>query len=55
MKLAGKTAIITGEAMGIGRALAEGLAAEGASIVIADRDKPKRQSYKIYLDEFVEL
>ena len=37
MKLAGKTAIITGGAMGIGRALAEGLAAEGANIVIADR------------------
>ena len=37
MKLAGKTAIITGGAMGIGRVLAEGLAAEGAHIVIADR------------------
>ena len=37
MKLAGKSAIITGGAMGIGRALAEGLAAEGARIVIADR------------------
>ncbi len=37
MKLAGKTAIITGGAMGIGRALAEGLAGEGANIVIADR------------------
>jgi NAD(P)-dependent dehydrogenase (short-subunit alcohol dehydrogenase family) len=37
MKLAGKTAIITGGAMGIGRVLAEGLAAEGANIVIADR------------------
>ena len=37
MKLAGKTAIITGGAMGIGRVLAEGLAAEGAHIGIADR------------------
>ncbi|MBT3629328.1 MAG: SDR family oxidoreductase [Rhodospirillaceae bacterium] len=37
MKLAGKTAIITGGAMGIGRVLAEGLAAEGANIIIADR------------------
>jgi NAD(P)-dependent dehydrogenase (short-subunit alcohol dehydrogenase family) len=37
MKLAGKTAIITGGAMGVGRTLAEGLATEGANIVIADR------------------
>jgi NAD(P)-dependent dehydrogenase (short-subunit alcohol dehydrogenase family) len=37
MRLAGKTAIVTGGAIGIGRALAEGLAAEGANIVIADR------------------
>ena len=37
MKLAGKTAIVTGGAMGIGRVLAEGMAAEGANIVIADR------------------
>ena len=36
MKLKGKVAIVTGAAMGIGRALAEGLASEGASIVIAD-------------------
>ena len=55
MKLAGKTAIITAGAMAFGGTLAKGLAAEGASIVIADRDKPKRQSYKIYIDEFVEL
>ncbi len=37
MKLAGKVAIVTGGAMGIGRAIAEGLAADGARIVIADR------------------
>jgi NAD(P)-dependent dehydrogenase (short-subunit alcohol dehydrogenase family) len=37
MKLAGKTAIVTGGAMGIGRAFADGLAAEGANIVIADQ------------------
>ena len=36
MKLQGKVAIVTGGAMGIGRAIAEGLASEGASIVIAD-------------------
>ena len=33
-----KTAIITGGARGIGRAIAEGLAAEGASVIISDAD-----------------
>jgi NAD(P)-dependent dehydrogenase (short-subunit alcohol dehydrogenase family) len=36
VKLAGRVAIVTGGAAGIGRVLAEGLAREGASIVIAD-------------------
>jgi 3-oxoacyl-[acyl-carrier protein] reductase len=39
MKLAGKTAFITGAATGIGRAVAERFAAEGARVVIADRDR----------------
>lgn len=42
MKLAGKVALVTGGAMGIGRAIAEGLASEGASIVIADVDGAER-------------
>ena len=36
MDLAGKVAIVTGGAMGIGYAICEALAAQGASIVIAD-------------------
>jgi NAD(P)-dependent dehydrogenase (short-subunit alcohol dehydrogenase family) len=36
MNLKDKIAIVTGGSMGIGRAMAEGLAAEGAALVIAD-------------------
>lgn len=38
MKLAGRIAIVTGAARGIGRASAERLLAEGAKVVIADND-----------------
>ena len=36
MKLQGRVAIVTGSAQGIGRAIADKLAAEGATVVVAD-------------------
>jgi NAD(P)-dependent dehydrogenase (short-subunit alcohol dehydrogenase family) len=39
MDIAGATAIVTGAAVGTGRAIAERLAAEGAAVVVADVDE----------------
>ena len=40
MRLDGKVAIVTGGAQGIGKAIADGLAAEGAEVVVADLNPP---------------
>jgi len=40
MELAGKVAVVTGGASGIGRALCRKFSAEGASVVVADVDAP---------------
>jgi NAD(P)-dependent dehydrogenase (short-subunit alcohol dehydrogenase family) len=41
VRLAGRAAIVTGAAQGIGFAIAERFAAEGAELVMADRNGPK--------------
>src|SRR5919112_2990493 len=43
MSLAGKVAVVTGAAQGIGRAIAETLARAGADIVVADMDPGRAQ------------
>ena len=40
MKLDGKVALVTGAAQGIGRAIADGLEADGATVVVADLNPP---------------
>lgn len=44
MHLAGKIAVVVGAARGIGRAIAYGFAAEGATVVLVDRDEAVEQT-----------
>ena len=39
LQLSGKRALVTGSSLGIGRAIAEDLLAEGASVIINSRDQ----------------
>jgi len=41
LELAGKTALVTGSSQGIGFAIAEALAREGANIIINSRTPPQ--------------
>ena len=44
MRLEGKSAVVTGSATGIGKAIAEGFAREGARVAIADLNLPRAES-----------
>jgi NAD(P)-dependent dehydrogenase (short-subunit alcohol dehydrogenase family) len=44
--LAGKVAVVTGAAQGIGNAIAKGLAAEGARIVVADLSRAEEAAHE---------
>lgn len=51
MPLSGKAAIVTGAAKGLGRAISERLASEGADTVLAARDVAALQDHARLLDE----
>ncbi|MFM8540571.1 MAG: 3-oxoacyl-[acyl-carrier-protein] reductase [Nitrospira sp.] len=51
MSLAGKTAIVTGGAQGIGRAIAEALAKAGADVAVADLDPGRSQEAVVAIEK----
>jgi NAD(P)-dependent dehydrogenase (short-subunit alcohol dehydrogenase family) len=44
LKLAGKRALVTGSSSGLGKAIAEFLAAEGVTVVVHGRDEPRTKA-----------
>jgi len=50
MRLADRTAVITGTSSGIGRAIARRFAAEGARVILADRTEEPREGGRLTLD-----
>src|SRR5262245_48803240 len=50
-ELAGRVAVVTGGASGIGRALGEELAARGCTVVLADRQIELARSVALGIDE----
>jgi 2-hydroxycyclohexanecarboxyl-CoA dehydrogenase len=51
LELNDKTAVVTGGASNIGKAIAEGFAAEGANVVVADVDKDQAERVVAELDD----
>jgi NAD(P)-dependent dehydrogenase (short-subunit alcohol dehydrogenase family) len=53
--LAGRVAIVTGGAVGIGRAIAQRLAAEGVTVVVADVDAPAESNVRFIRTDMSQL
>lgn len=51
MEIHGKLAIVTGAAIGVGRAIAIRLAAEGAGVVLADIDSAGGEHTRALIEE----
>ncbi len=49
MRLRGQTAIITGATSGMGKAIAERFAKEGASAILSGRDTQRGKDFELYL------
>jgi len=52
ISLSGKTAIITGSASGIGRAIAERFAEAGSNLILVDVDKKNLEKTRVDLERY---